>query len=128
MKRLLIYLFAIISFVGCEAPLEPNVDPQPEPKPVRPIKPRPIVPDGTILRPRIDGILTGITILLPTYNHPDIYNVHVQCEQSGEEYYGICEVKEGYIVVPRIGYNERLTITLDDGEEKFTFTVDEIVE
>ena len=128
MKRLLIYLFAIISFVGCEAAFEPDANPQPEPKPVRPIKPRPIVPDGTILRPRIDGILTGITILLPTYNHPDIYNVHVQCEQSGEEYYALCDATEGYIVVPRIGYNERLTLMLDNGEEMFTFTLPETVE
>ena len=55
MRKILIYLLAIVACVGCmtEEPDSGNLDPQPEPKPVRPIKPRPIVPDGTIKRPRI---------------------------------------------------------------------------
>ena len=128
MKRLLIYLFAIISFVGCEAPLEPNVDPQPGPKPVRPIKPRPIVPDGTISRPRIVDISSNIIVYIPHNDRLMPYSVHVVSEQSGEEYYDLCDATEGYIVVPRIGYNERLTLTLDNGEEMFTFTLPETVE
>ena len=54
MRKILIYLLAIVACVGCMTePDSGNLDPQPEPKPVRPIKPRPIVPDGTIKRPRL---------------------------------------------------------------------------
>ena len=54
MRKILIYILAIVACVGCMTePDSGNPDPQPEPKPVRPIKPRPIVPDGTIKRPRL---------------------------------------------------------------------------
>ena len=128
MKRLLIYLFAIISFVGCEAVLEPDVNPQPGPKPVRPIKPRPIVPDGTVLRPRIVEVSNDIIVYIPGDNRLTRFSVHVVAEQSGEEYCDLCDATEGYIVVHRIGYNERLRLTLDNGEESYTFVVDETEE
>ena len=128
MKRLLIYLFAIISFVGCEAVFEPDVNPQPEPKPVRPIKPRPIVPDGTIKRPRIVEVSNDIVVYIPGGDRLMPFSVHVVAEQSGEEYCDLCNVADGYIVVPRIGSNEQLTITLDNGEESYTFVVDETEE
>ena len=115
MKRLLIYLFAIISFVGCEV-FEPSHPDNGEPKPVRPIKPRPIVPDGTISRPRIVDISSNIIVYIPHNDRLVPYSVHVVSEQSGEEYYDLCDATEGYIAVPRIGYNERLTLTLDNGE------------
>ena len=128
MKRLLIYLFAIISFVGCEAVLEPDFNPQPEPKPVRPIKPRPIVPDGTISRPRIVEVSNDIIVYIPGGDRLVPFSVHVVAEQSGEEYCDLCNVDDGYIVVPRIGSNERLRLTLDNGEESYTFVVDETEE
>ena len=127
MKRLLIYLFAIISFVGCDV-FEPSHPDNGEPKPVRPIKPRPIVPDGTISRPRIVDISSNIILYIPHNDRLMPYSVHVVSEQSGEEYYDLCDATEGYIVVPRIGYNERLTLTLDNGEEMFIFTLPETVE
>ena len=131
MKRLLIYLFAIISFLGCEV-FEPSFDPidpgNGETKPVRPIKPRPIVPDGTISRPRIVDISSDIIVYIPHNDRLMPYSVHLVSEQSGEEYYTLCDATEGYIVVPRIGYNECLTLTLDNGEEMFTFTLSETVE
>ena len=125
MKRLLIYLFAIILSVGCEAVLEPDANPQPEPKPVRPIKPRPIVPDGTISRPRIVEVSNDIIVYIPGGDRLVPFSVHVVAEQSGEEYCDLCNVDDGYIVIPRIGYNERLRLTLDNGEESYTFVVDE---
>ena len=61
MRKILIYILAIVACVGCMT--DPGVeDVTPpfggggdaeDPKPVRPIKPRPIVPDGTIKRPRL---------------------------------------------------------------------------
>ena len=127
MKRLLIYLFAIISFLGCEV-FEPFDPDNGGPKPVRPIKPRPIVPDGTISRPRIVDISSDIIVYIPHNDRLVPYSVHLVSEQSGEEYYALCDATEGYIVVPRIGYNERLTLMLDNGEEMFTFTLPETVE
>lgn len=67
MRKILIYLLAIMAFVGCESGNVGVEDVTPpfegggedgdgeaeDPKPVRPIKPRPIVPDGTIKRPRL---------------------------------------------------------------------------
>ena len=66
MRKILIYLLAIMAFVGCESGNVGDEDVTPpfggggedggdaeDPKPVRPIKPRPIVPDGTIKRPRL---------------------------------------------------------------------------
>lgn len=52
-----IFKFCIVAsiavlVVGCEAAADMG-DPSINPKPVRPIKRRPITPDGTILRPRI---------------------------------------------------------------------------
>ena len=128
MRRLLIYLFAIISFVGCKAVFEPDVNPQPEPKPVRPIKPRPIVPDGTIKRPRIVEVSNDIVVYIPGDDRLMSFSVHVVAEHSGEEYCDLCNVADGYIVIPRIGSNEQLTITLDNGEESYTFVVDETEE
>ena len=127
MKRLLIYLFAIISFVGCEV-FEPSDSGNGEPKPVRPIKPRPIVPDGTISRPRIVDISSDIIVYIPHNDRLVPYSVHLVSEQSGEEYYALCDATEGYIVIPRIGSNERLRLTLDNGEESYTFVVDETEE
>ena len=51
MRKILIYILAIVACVGCMT--EPDVGDITPPKPVRPIKPRPIVPDGTIKRPRL---------------------------------------------------------------------------
>ena len=67
MRKILIYLLAIMAFVGCESGNVGVEDVTPpfegggedgdgdaeDPMPVRPIKPRPIVPDGTIKRPRL---------------------------------------------------------------------------
>ena len=61
MRKILIYILAIVACVGCMTDLgvedvTPPVDgggDAEDPKPVRPIKPRPIVPDGTIKRPRL---------------------------------------------------------------------------
>ena len=66
MRKILIYLLAIKAFVGCESGNVGVDDVTPpfegggedggdaeDPMPVRPIKPRPIVPDGTIKRPRL---------------------------------------------------------------------------
>lgn len=128
MRRILTYLLAIIACVGCST-FEPsdtgNSDPQPEPKPVRPIKPRPIVPDGTIKRPRIVEVSNDIVVYIPGGDRLMPFSVHVVAEQSGEEYCDLCNVANGYIVIPRIGSNEHLTLTLDNGEESYTFVVDE---
>ena len=66
MRKILICLLAIMAFVGCESGNVGDEDVTPpfngggdgggdaeDPMPVRPIKPRPIVPDGTIKRPRL---------------------------------------------------------------------------
>ncbi|MBO5902252.1 MAG: hypothetical protein J6Q36_07545 [Alistipes sp.] len=85
MRRILTYLLAIIACVGCSTfePMDPdNSDPQPEPKPVRPIKPRPIVPDGTISRPRIVEVDFNLIERLPSIDGASPYCVMLCTEQG----------------------------------------------
>ena len=87
MRKIVIYLLAIIACVGCstfEAADPGNSEPQPEPQPepVRPIKPRPIVPDGTIKRPRIVEIDFNLIERLPSIDGVSPYCVMLCTEQG----------------------------------------------
>ncbi len=61
-KFCIVALIAVVA-VGCSSEITSPEPDRPQPKPVQPIKPRPIVPDGQIQRPRaIDGLNTDIRI------------------------------------------------------------------
>ena len=119
MKRLLIYLFALISFVGCSVEHHPIEDPGvgiPGPKPVRPIKPRPIVPDGTIKRPRIVEIDFSTIERLPNVGGASPYCVKL-CTEQGDV------VAEVVLASP----DEELSIEVEDTEPLYIYVNDECV-
>ncbi|MBO5830546.1 MAG: hypothetical protein J6R01_02960 [Alistipes sp.] len=61
-KFCIVALIAVVA-VSCSSEITCPEPDRPQPKPVQPIKPRPIVPDGQIQRPRaIDGLNTDIRI------------------------------------------------------------------
>ena len=59
--RYILYILSILLFVGCESmePTAPDTGDIGDPKPVQPIKRRPIVPRGTIGRPRLIDEIIG---------------------------------------------------------------------
>ena len=119
MKRLLIYLFALISFVGCSVEHHPIEDPgvgNPGPKPVRPIKPRPIVPDGTIKRPRNVEIDYSTIERLPNVGGASPYCVKL-CTEQGDV------VAEVVLASP----DEELSIEVEDTEPLYIYVNDEYV-
>ena len=116
MKRLLIYLFAIISFVGCSVEHHPIEDPVLKPKPVRPIKPRPIVPDGTIKRPRIVEIDFSTIERLPNVGGASPYCVKL-CTEQGDV------VAEVVLASP----DEELSIEVEETEPLYIYVNDEYV-
>ena len=126
MRRIFIYLFATLAFVGCTT-MEPSFDPEgPGTKPVRPIKPRPIVPDGTILRPRI-GIRDLIT--LPK-SLDGSYPCRMQlCTQRGEVLYDeevmVCD---GFVELPKVDCDDELILIIENESTTCCFTIAEMVE
>lgn len=101
--RTILCLLALVMFVGCEAMEPPSNDLGPQPKPVQPIKPRPIVPDGQIQRPRaIDGPTTVIRVDFSKLGYRSAassYNVVVRSESTAEEYSAVIDAS-GYVDVP----------------------------
>ena len=126
MRRLLLYIFAIFALVACEVGF-PNEDVSPSnPKPVRPIKPRPIVPDGTILRPRI-GIRDLITLPKPLDGS---YSCRMQlCTQRGEVLYDeevmVCD---GLVELPNVDCDDELIKKKKKESATCCFTIAEMVE
>lgn len=119
MRRILTYLLAIIACVGCST-FEPsdssNSEPQPEPKPVRPIKPRPIVPDGTIKRPRIVEVDFNLIERLPSIDGASPYCVKL-CTEQGDV------VAEVVLALP----DEVLSIEVEGTEPLYIYVNDEYV-
>ena len=119
MRRILTYLLAIIACVGCST-FEPsdsgNSEPQPEPKPVRPIKPRPIVPDGTISRPRIVEVDFNLIERLPSIDGASPYCVKL-CTEQGDV------VAEVVLALP----DEVLSVEVEDTEPLYIYVNDEYV-
>lgn len=119
MRRILTYLLAIIACVGCST-FEPsdsgNSEPQPEPKPVRPIKPRPIVPDGTISRPRIVEVDFNLIERLPSIDGASPYFVKL-CTEQGDV------VSEVVLASP----DEVLSIEVEGTEPLYIYVNDEYV-
>ena len=126
MRRLLLYIFTIFALVSCEVGF-PNEDVSPsDPKPVRPIKPRPIVPDGTILRPRI-GIRDIITLPKPLDGS---YPCRMQlCTQRGEVLYDdevmVCD---GFVELPNVRCGAELILIIEKESATYCFTIAEMVE
>lgn len=119
MRRILTYLLAIIACVGCSTfePMDPgNSEPQPEPKPVRPIKPRPIVPDGTISRPRIVEIDFNLIERLPSIDGASPYCVKL-CTEQGDV------VAEVVLASP----DEVLSVEVEGTEPLYIYVNDEYV-
>lgn len=119
MRRILTYLLAIIACVGCSTfePMDPgNSEPQPEPKPVRPIKPRPIVPDGTIKRPRIVEVDFNLIERLPNVGGVSPYCVKL-CTEQGDV------VAEVVLASP----DEVLSIEVEGTEPLYIYVNDEYV-
>ena len=126
MRRLLLYIFTIFALVACEVGF-PSEDVSPSnPKPVRPIKPRPIVPDGTILRPRI-GIRDIIT--LPK-SLDGSYPCRMQlCTQLGEVLYdGEAMVCDGFVELPNVDCDDELILIIENESTTYGFTIAEMVE
>ena len=123
MRRIFIYLFATLTFVGCTT-MEPSFDPEgPGPKPVRPIKPRPIVPDGTILRPRL-GIWDLIALPKPL---DCSYSCRMQLRtQCGKVLYDeetmVCD---GFVELPNVDCNEELMLIIEKESTTYCFTIAE---
>ncbi|MBO7262300.1 MAG: hypothetical protein J6U95_05145 [Alistipes sp.] len=119
MRRILTYLLAIIACVGCSM-FEPmdlgNSEPQPEPKPVRPIKPRPIVPDGTIKRPRIVEVDFNLIERLPSIDGASPYCVKL-CTEQGDV------VAEVVLASP----DEVLSVEVEGTEPLYIYVNDEYV-
>lgn len=119
MRRILTYLLAIIACVGCSTfePSDPgNSEPQPEPKPVRPIKPRPIVPDGTISRPRIVEVDFNLIERLPSIDGASPYCVKL-CTEQGDV------VAEVVLASP----DEVLSVEVEGTEPLYIYVNDEYV-
>ncbi len=110
---------AIIACVGCST-FEPedsgNSEPQPEPKPVRPIKPRPIVPDGTIKRPRIVEVDFNLIERLPSIDGASPYCVKL-CTEQGDV------VAEVVLASP----DEVLSVEVEGTEPLYIYVNDEYV-
>ena len=126
MRRLLLYIFTIFELVACEVGF-PSEDVSPSnPKPVRPIKPRPIVPDGTILRPRL-----GIRDLIALPKSLDgSYPCRMQlCTQSGEVLYDeevmVCD---GFVELPNVDCDDELILIIEKESATCCFTIAEMVE
>ena len=126
MRRLLLYIFTIFALVACEVGF-PSEDVSPsEPKPVRPIKPRPIVPDGTILRPRL-GIWDLIALPKPLDGS---YPCRMQlCTQRGEVLYDdevmVCD---GFVELPNVDCDDELILIIENESTTCCFTIAEMVE
>ena len=123
MRRLLLYIFAIFALVACEAGF-PSEDVAPSgPKPVRPIKPRPIVPDGTILRPRL-GIWDLIALPRPL---DCSYSCRMQLRtQCGKVLYDeetmVCD---GFVELPNVDCDEELMLIIEKESATYCFTIAE---
>lgn len=108
MRRIFIYLFAIIAFVSCTT-MEPSFGPDaPDPKPVRPIKPRPIVPDGTILRPRIG--IRDLIALPDSFDWSHTHRVQLSNRRGEVLYVGEC-----------CSINDTIDVVLDNYEELYIY-------
>lgn len=108
MRRIFIYLFTIISFVSCTT-MDPSFNPDdPGPKPVRPIKPRPIVPDGTILRPRIG--IRDLIALPDSFDWSHTHRVQLSTKRGEVLYVGEC-----------CSINDTIDVVLDNSEELYIF-------
>lgn len=123
MKRILCYLIAIVAFVGCEmGPMSEPSEPSPDPKPVQPIKPRPIVPDGKIERPRvIDAptivIRVDLSTLVDTFAACS-YNVCVRSEYTSEEYFAVIDAAS-FVDIPVTCLGEEFLVMVEcDGVVK----------
>lgn len=125
MRKILTYLLAIMLCVACEAAYEPDQAPT-DPKPVRPIKPRPIVPDGTILRPRVIG-LVGIIARPDLYEHANRYRMVVTTTQGEVLYDGVCEISDSCLELPDVDYCGEMVFTLDNGSEIYSFSLPAVV-
>lgn len=127
MRRLLLYIFTIFALVACEASIpSEDVSIPSDPKPVRPIKPRPIVPDGTILRPRI-RIRGLITLPKPLDGS---YPCRMQlCTQRGEVLYDeevmVCD---GFVELPNVDCGAELILIIEKESATYCFTIAEMVE
>ena len=108
MRRIFIYLFATLTFVGCTT-MDPSFDPEgPGPKPVRPIKPRPIVPDGTILRPRLG--IWDLIALPDSFDWSHTHRVQLSTKRGEVLYDGEC-----------CSVNDTIDVVLDNSEELYIF-------
>lgn len=126
MRRLLLYIFTIFALVACEVGFPSEDVSHPDPKPVRPIKPRPIVPDGTILRPRL-GIRDIITLPKPLDGS---YPCRMQlCTQRGEVLYDdevmVCD---GFVELPNVDCDDELILIIENESTTCCFTIAEMVE
>ena len=102
--------------MGCSVEHHPIEDPVLKPKPVRPIKPRPIVPDGTIKRPRIVEIDFSTIERLPNVGGASPYCVKL-CTEQGDV------VAEVVLASP----DEELSIEVEDTEPLYIYVNDECV-
>lgn len=126
MRRLLLYIFTIFALVACEVGFPSEDVSPPDPKPVRPIKPRPIVPDGTILRPRL-GIRDLITLPKPLDGS---YPCRMQlCTQRGEVLYDEeAMVCDGFVELPNVDCDDELILIIEKESTISCFTIAEMVE
>lgn len=89
--------------------MEPSFNPDnTEPKPVRPIKPRPIVPDGTILRPRIR--IRDFITLHDCFDWSHTHRVQLSNRRGEVLYVGEC-----------CSINDTIDVVLDNSEELYIF-------
>lgn len=114
MRKIVIYLLAIVACVGCMS--EVGAEDVSRPKPVRPIKPRPIVPDGTIKRPRIVEIDFNLIERLPNVGGVSPYCVKL-CTEQGDV------VAEVVLASP----DDELSIEVEGTEPLYIYVNDEYV-
>lgn len=121
MRRLPYILLAMLLCIGCESnhdctaiPDEPNYDlpsggddpgetepTDPGTEPTQPLKKRPIVPGGKILRPRFTVLILNSKIEI----HPEACNaapmtITVRCETTGVEYSAVLNTEGDIMHIP----------------------------
>ncbi len=129
MKKIALYLVAILLFVGCESSdlTTDNYSPDnPEQKPVRPIKPRPIVPEDQIQRPRVIDMPTMVIVidvdeLRGLFSTPGPFAVRARSEISGKEYATTWEGGDANLEIAVDDIHDVYVVTLDNGVEEYSF-------
>lgn len=129
MNKIVLSLVAILLFVGCESSdlTTDNSGPNnPDPKPVRPIKPRPIVPEDQIQRPRIIDMPTMVIVidideLRGLFSTPGPFAVRARSETGGREYATTWEGGDANLEIVVDDIHDVYVVTLDNGVEEYSF-------